>query len=216
MAKSRLRLILLVVTGLVFLFGTTSPDCGKIKKKMKRKLDRMEHAELYMGMEDEPVHELWKEKNAECALKSIIADQGSKMRTRFLAAEIYLENADSVSTLDSAVLGEIYANALAENLTGDLNMWMRDTSGLGYTGLHLLRVGEPAVRPLSVLLDNNSPGYYSGSKSAELAERWGYRVKDVAAFFIMKIRNMPFTGWSQDRDERDILIARLKMQLSGK
>jgi hypothetical protein len=197
--------------------STGGSPCPKAKKEMKKSLSRLSFDDLYAGTEQEPVHELWKKAGSACALHSLMLDTKQKPQLRFMAAEIFLENSDSLPPDSERVqLGILYTLAIRENFTGEMNSWgMRDTASVDYTGEHLVRIGTPAIPALKTLLDTPEARHYSGSKSAEMAEAWGYRVKDIAAFYILKILHRPFDGWTKSRTERDALIEQLKKELAG-
>jgi len=109
---------------------------------------------------------------------------------------------------------ERYAASLRGG-TVDLNEWgFLGVGDLGPLGLRLVACGESAVAPLSPLLDvKDSAGNYSGSKEATLGDEDRARVCDFAAFFISKIRRLPFHFHREDFARRDAEIERLKESL---
>ena len=65
------------------------------------------------------------------------------------------------------------------------------------------------VSELLNLLENEKRVYYAGSEEATLGHHYGYRVKDLAAYYISKIRNIPLE-LDEDPGKRDEAIGRLK------
>ncbi|MCW3070644.1 MAG: hypothetical protein JWO44_534 [Bacteroidetes bacterium] len=192
--------------------------CTRTKDSLVQVLGNKSLGFILGGSEnDREVLRIWKLPKGQCATISIIKDRSIDEDIRFFAAEVMLENAEEIpADIDKADLGKLYAQALSKKKM-DLNyLGMNSKDDLRYTGRHLLRIGKPAIPALATLLDNEEQLWYCcGSKASEKANAlWEYRIKDVAAFFILKIRNKPFT-WSHNPNKRDRMIKRLKRGLHG-
>jgi hypothetical protein len=107
------------------------------------------------------------------------------------------------------------AEELARRLASgqdDGNEWGLLWASPGYDGPlgeQLLAQGHAAVAPLAALLDDDAQLAYEGSKEATMAGRYGFRVKDAAAYFLGRLldRDVPFRDAPADRDPE---IQRLK------
>lgn len=82
----------------------------------------------------------------------------------------------------------------------------------GPSGKHVVQLGEPAVAALISLLDDGKQIDYGGSEEATVGNSYAYRVKDFAAFFISRIRKLPFTV-VEDPAARDHAIEQLGVQI---
>ena len=135
------------------------------------------------------------------------------MLARFLAAEIlfYKDGTFKVENLREK-LAPVYAAALSENFTESANPWGLPGVLDGLTGEHLLALGKVIVPELVKLLDNNKRIYYEGSKEATLGNHYGYRVKDLAAYYISTIKAIPFQI-DEEPIKRDGEIDTLKHKL---
>ena len=80
-------------------------------------------------------------------------------------------------------------------------------------GQHFVALGEPAVPALVSLLDDTTRLEYGGSKEATVGNSYAYRVKDFAAFYLSRIRNLPFDV-VQDPAARDKAIDALRQALT--
>ena len=132
------------------------------------------------------------------------------MLARFLAAEVLFYK-DEVHRVEEhkQKLARVYAAALADNFTEVANPWGLPGVIDGLTEEHLLAIGEPMVSELLKLLDNDKRVYYEGSEEATLGYHYGYRVKDLAAYYIGKIRNIPLE-LDEDPSRREETIEKLK------
>jgi hypothetical protein len=79
-------------------------------------------------------------------------------------------------------------------------------------GQRLISLGKDAVEPLAPLLDDASSVEYEGSKEAMVGNDLGYRVKDVAAYFIGRITGEPMK-YDEDITQRDQGIQAMKARL---
>jgi hypothetical protein len=79
----------------------------------------------------------------------------------------------------------------------------------GQIAAHVLRLGEAAIPALLPLLDDDTPVQFSGSKEATYGNRFAWRVKDIAASLISRIRGIPFEADALPA-ARDSAIVRLK------
>lgn len=160
---------------------------------------------------------IWEKDHNRCALFSIINDSAVTLKARFFAAEVALESLDTIpAEINKATLGKIYADAIAGNVFGSLNYWgMYSVGNIGPAGKHLVMIGKDAIPFLAGVLDNNEKMHYWGSKSAEVGNLKRYRAKDVAAFFILRIRAQSFE-WPESPEERNSIIDDLKTTLNIK
>jgi hypothetical protein len=170
-----------------------------------------------------PAHEqtidrVWGEPANRAALEVLTADAAQPLEARFLAAEVlFARDFTFTSRVSPAVVADIYARALEQNLTGMANSWglLYEHDDAGPVGIRFVMLGEPAVPALVRLLDNaGAPLTYAGSKEATVGNSYGYRIKDFAAYYLGRIRRIP-VGFHSDVAERDQEIARLRQQLAA-
>jgi hypothetical protein len=169
--------------------------------------------ELFFRQDRSAVDLIWKESRDGIRLERIIKDSNAEPLTRFLSAEImFSKNADFPTEDVKPVLVKVYATALKENFTGLANPWGLPGKLDGETAQHFVKLGPKAVTELVRLLDDNTGAMYGGSKEATFGNSYHYRVKDLAAFFIAKIRGIPLKI-DKDPKLRDIEIGKLKASL---
>jgi hypothetical protein len=171
------------------------------------------YLELFLRYDDQTLNGVWNQPNAPAELANLVMDSSASSQARFLAAEIlFYKDKSYPSDAAKPTLAQIYATALVENYTGIANPW-----GLpGYldsVGEHVVDLGDAAVPALVPLLDDETPLLYGGSQEATLGNSYGYRVKDMAAFFISRIKGIAYTVY-QTAAERDAEIENLKTKLS--
>lgn len=165
---------------------------------------------LFQGPDEEALGTLWNEPGVPEALATLASDPETPALARFLAAEImFYKQGMYLSKKQKKQIASVYATALAENFTGAANTWGLPDVLDGLAGEHLLALGEAAVPGLKTLLDDDRRVYYEGSKEATLGNSYRYRVKDLAAFYISKIRNISFKV-DEDPNKRDQEIEKLK------
>lgn len=139
------------------------------------------------------------------------------MKARFLACEVLFDKHFTfVPGVGPAAVAEIYAHALAHNLTGVANSWglLYEHDDAGPVGIRFVMIGEPAVPALVGLLDDASrPLGYAGGEDATVGNAYGFRVKDFAAFYLGRIKriSVAFHQCLEDRDrEISALIQTLR------
>lgn len=154
-------------------------------------------------------------------LEAIYLDCNHPSEVRFLAAEIILSKFNKYPIKKyNTILSNLYGTALTN--TGDktgnfrlsANLWgyLYEMDDVGVLGNHFIQLGDEAVPELYKLLDNEEQVLYDGSRDATIGNEYQYRIKDFAAFYISKIKNIPVKFY-QDFDERDKEIERLKKLL---
>lgn len=135
---------------------------------------------------------------------ALVVDRGASGEARFLAAELWFDgHRELPDGADAADVAAVYARALAEGWTGAANPWGLPGT-IGPVGRHLMRLGAAAVPALSARLDDETPVVYGGSEEAALGDRYGYRVKDLAAFYAARLAPVPYavvdTPGARDRE----------------
>lgn len=170
---------------------------------------------------DEPARSepAWKDGAGRADLVSIVADTTVAFKARFLAAEIlFVRDTSFPKGMDLALLGKLYASALAKPVAG-ANEWGKPfdhgESSHGIIGKHLLRIGAAAVPALATLLDNERKLFYSGGdKSTEIPNSYRLRINDFAAFYISELK-----GWKyhcpKSRLVRNMHIHKLKRKINA-
>jgi hypothetical protein len=165
---------------------------------------------LFQQSNDVVLKDVWNTPNAPEALEAIVVSSNAPQLARFLAAEILIyQGVVQQAEKHGQELAQVYAAALAGNFTEVANSWGLPGVTNGLAEDHLLAIGEPMVPELLKLLDNEQRVYYEGSQEATLGHHFGYRVKDLAAYYLSKIRNIPFE-LDEDPGKRDTGIMRLK------
>jgi hypothetical protein len=177
------------------------------------RLTELGYVGLFQQSDKTALKDIWNAPGAPDALEAIAASDNAPMLDRFLAAEIlFNEGEGRRAERYKQVLAAVYAHAFADNFTKVANPWGLPGVMGGLVGQHLLAVGEPMVSELLYLLDNGTRIYYAGSQEATLAHHYGYRVKDLAAYYISKIKNIPLE-LDEDPIKRDDAIEKLKSEL---
>lgn len=165
---------------------------------------------LFQQSDEVDLKAIWNASGAPEALESIAASSNAPMLARFLAAEILLYQGEVFRVVKrKQELARVYAVALADNFTEVANAWGLPGIIDGLAEEHLLTIGEPMVSELLNLLDNEKRIYYEGSQEATLGHHYGYRVKDLAAYYISKITNT-LLELDEDPSIRDTAIEKLK------
>ena len=177
---------------------------------LANRLVELGHMGLYQQSDEVALADIWNTPGAPEALETLALSPDAPMLARFLAAEVlfYKEGVHRVEK-HKQKLARVYAAALADNFTETANPWGLPGVLDGLTGEHLLAIGEPMVSELINLLDNDKRVYYEGSQEATLGHHYGYRVKDLAAYYIGKIRNIPLK-LDEDPGRRDETIEKMK------
>lgn len=150
------------------------------------------------------------------SLLAVARDDSCGPNARLNACELLLRRDEKTfkGLIGEATVAGVYASALRAG-AADLNEWgFLGVGDVGALGLRLVGCGEHAVAALLPLLDvKRSAGSYSGSKEATLGDDDFARVCDFAAFFISRVRRLPFKFHRDDFAQRDAEIERLKDSL---
>jgi hypothetical protein len=177
---------------------------------LANRLTSLGYVRLFEQPDETALESIWHEASAPESLVALTYDPDTPALARFLAAEILFRmNGLPPSAESKKQLAAIYATALAQNLTETANPWGLPDALDGPVGEHLLELGDNAVPQLMDLLNDDRPVSYAGSQEATLGHFYGFRVKDLAAAYIGKIRNIPFTV-DQDPRARDKEIDKLR------
>lgn len=191
----------------------TGGDAGR--EALVRRLLELGYVELFHRADVSAADGLRDEPGGRERLRALMLDEGAPGRARFLAAEVLsLGDAGDASPADAAALAPVYPAALASGWTEWGNAWGVPGEVEGPAGRHLQALGRAAVESLSELLENDTPVRYSGSQVATLGNRFGFRVKDLALYFIRRIRGEPLDV-RQDPAERDGQISSLRAALAA-
>lgn len=145
-------------------------------------------------------------------LKAIVIDEKAPTKARLLACEVLIKNEftflrDEEVKIDR--VAAIYTNALVNNTTGMANSW-----GFLYEpiGIMLVMLGEEAIPELVKLLDNETIHRYHGSEEATVGNGYQFRVKDFAAYYICRIKNIEAI-YHKTHAAQDTEIEKLKVFL---
>jgi hypothetical protein len=184
--------------------------------KMAKKLTDLGFIELFHRLTPEALESIWNLPGAAKTLEQVAVNPDVSKLASFLAAEIlFRKQADYPPAQAKQQLAETYAIALASNYPQLTNAWGMPGRLDGLAGQHLVALGEAIVPDLNPLLKNATAMIYSGSREASEGNRFHYRVKDFAAFFISQILGLHFEV-HEDPSRRDEEIKRLQKMLSAK
>ena len=177
---------------------------------------------LFLSIDESDLDSIWSKPGGPDRLKELVRTSVLPWQARFLAAEIcFARQPDFPPQEALPVLAEIYTTALAQTgvLTGDFyfpaNRWgfLYEFDDPGEVGQHLVSLGEAAVPGLVSLLDNNDAVLYEGSREAVVGNEYQFRVKDIAAFYLGKIRHIPVKYYREPK-KRNVEIKRLQQLLT--
>lgn len=185
---------------------------------LEAKLIETGYRELLMFGEQGQATNIWADGKNKEQLEEIIASSSS-LHAKFLAAETLRYFKVTPDAANYKTLAEAYAYALAhtsadrENsvqLNGNSWGFLYEENDAGYLGAQFIQFGEAAILPLTKLLDDDAGRFlYEGSEEAMIGNAYQYRVKDFAAFYISRIKNIPIRFF-KDFTQRDKEIERLK------
>ncbi|WP_298420674.1 hypothetical protein [uncultured Kordia sp.] len=166
---------------------------------------------------------IWKHDLNRGKLYNIISSKNSSLLGRFLASEVVFMNDAEINEKYYEVISESYVyalektNMLDENFIGiNGNSWgfLYEEEAIGVLGKRLIKFGNKAIPHLTELLVIEGKVLYIGSGDALIGNRYQYRIKDFAAFYISKIKDIPMTFY-QNFEKRDAEIERLKELLEN-
>jgi hypothetical protein len=171
------------------------------------------YVSLFMSMDEADLNQIWSAPDARTNLAALVLDENAEPEARFLAAEVLFVK-DSRYPPDKAktTLASVYAAALSRNYTKMANPWGLPDDLDGAAGQHFVALGDAAVPKLTELLDNTTSVRYGGSSEATYGNSYQYRVKDLAAFYLSKIRGIAYTV-HESPQERDAEIEKLRAKL---
>src|SRR5690606_14162510 len=148
----------------------------------------------------------------------IIESPTSSMEGKFLAAEILRHYQVAFEPQHKEDLINAYAYTLKHTssergnpvrLNGNVWGLLYNEDDLGDLGQQMVRFGPAAIPALGKLLEDSAGRIlYEGSEEALIGNGYRYRIKDFAAFYISKIKNIP-VRFHQDLEKRDKEIERL-------
>jgi hypothetical protein len=148
------------------------------------------------------------------SLVAVVQDHSAPLIARLYACDILLRRhqAKYLSLLGRETVAAIYVSAFADRVTVDLNPWaFLNLDEVGPLGQSLAACGESAVAKLVPLLDiDRAAGVYNGSEEAKEGNADRARVCDFAAFFIAKIKQLPYRFHRDDFSLRDAENDRVK------
>jgi hypothetical protein len=164
--------------------------------------------------------ELWKSASQQ-DFERLVGDTKTSPLARFLASQILLgKDMTFFSRTDLNSLSKVYVQALLGNYTKAMSDWgfVQSNDDMGAVGSIFLVFGKRSVPELVKLLGDETVVDYerltpdaSGFDPTRLRR---VRVKDFAALYISKIRNVPIE-FKIAFDERDSEIARLESKVSS-
>ena len=188
-------------------------------KLFEKKILQYNYFELRQIEDTLILDKLWNHGEKRDLLKKVIQSEMTSKKSKFLAATILFEFNDIMDKELHENLSNVYAYALrhtSEKFDNDMqlnaNLWgfLFEEDDLGTLGMQYVSFGDLAMPSLIKLLnDSDDEIYYEGSEEATLGNDYQYRVKDFAAFYISKIKDIPITFY-QDFEKRDAEIKRLQ------
>ncbi len=171
------------------------------------------YPELFLRLDQTALDRVWRDGAGRDALRDIVAGPHVPVAARFLAAEIlFAREPGFPADADPAELAGIYAAALVANVTWMANPWGMPGELDGPVAQHALALGAAAVPAFTALLDDDTELSYGGSQEATLGNSYRYRVKDVAASLVARIRGLPHPTRVEPA-ARDADIDRLRRHL---
>ena len=167
---------------------------------------------------DQIIVDIWSEAGGVAPLKAIVINEEAPTKARLLACEVLMQN-DFTFLRDEDVkidrVAAIYTDALVNNTTDMANSWglLYKHRDEGPIGIMLVMLGEEAIPELVKLLDNETIHLYDGSKEATIGNSYRFRVKDFAAYYICRIKNIEAV-YHETHAARDTEIEKLKTLLA--
>jgi hypothetical protein len=160
-------------------------------QELVAELAKLGYLNLFMRAGTEHMDGLWTAAQGPDKLEAVALDPAVPWESRFLAAEILFRKRDNFPRADQReVLAAAYVDALEGATIG--NLWGLPGELNGPAGQHLMSLGEPVTERLATLLDDDRAVLYIGSQDATWGNRFKFRVKDFAAFFLCSIKNLPY------------------------
>ena len=168
-------------------------------------------------IQDQIINTVWAEAGGVPRLKAIVIDEKAPLKARLLACEVLLKKDFSFLHHEDVNIGRvaaIYTNSLINNVTGMANSWglLYEYNDAGPIGIVFIILGEEAIPELVKLLNNNKKPFYHGESAATIGNAYRFRIKDFAAFYICRIKNLNCV-YHKTRLARDAAIRKLKASL---
>jgi len=168
---------------------------------------------LFQRLTPDALDALWREGAGRSELARVALDPSRNALARFLAAEVLFAKVPGYPPAAARpALARVYAEALAQGFAGSANPWGLPDDGNGPLAQHALKLGAAMLPALVPLLDDAGGIPYVGSREATAGNRYAYRVKDIAAALIARIRGEPWTV-NPDPAVRDRAIDALHRRL---
>jgi len=190
-------------------------------RSLGRKLTSRGYEALFTGADHERLlDEIWASA-PQHEFEGLAGDTGAPSLARFLSSQVLLrKDMTFLSRTDLNSLSGVYIQALLGNYTGTMTDWgfLRSNEDLGVAGSVFLVFGEQSVHQLAELLNDTTVVDYerpspdvSGFDRTRLQR---VRIKDFAALYLSKIKNLPVT-FEVTFEQRDKEIIKLKRKLSA-
>jgi len=179
---------------------------------LSQQLTALGYEGLFLQPGNAALDRLWAEPGMADQLAQLAVTAEAPLDARFLAAEILFERQPDYPPEGANVaLALVYAHALQTTDMG--NLWGLPGEISPFAGQHLVALGKPIIAELMPLLEDARPVFYEGSEEATLGNRYQYRVKDFAAFFLSHLCGVAYPV-HQDPGQRDRKIAALRPRLA--
>lgn len=170
--------------------------------------------ELFLRMDETLLNEIWSYPGNRDKLYELITDHDAPEEARFLSSEIlFLKEKKFPPDNLKNELSQLYASILGQGGSVNANIWGLPGFLNGGTGQHVVALGQTIVKDFSSLLQNTGRVYYEGSRDATQGNAYKYRIKDLAAFFLATVLNIPYTVYKEP-ESRDEEIEGLKQNLN--
>lgn len=169
------------------------------------------------AIQEQIIQTVWQEAGGVAPLKAVVANKEATTKARLIAHEILLKKEFTYMAGDPdliAKVAKVYADALANNITEMANSWglLYEHDDAGPVGISFIMLEKYAIPELVKLLNNTTPLLYIGSKESTIGNAYQFQVKDAAAYYICRIKNIT-PVYHETRADRDAEIERLKLLL---
>lgn len=186
-----------------------TPDAASVASRLKQAT----FTGLFERLDHKTLDDIWDNGRARGALEELVADASADPQSRFLAAEILFARLPGYPPRQATGdLAGIYAAALRAVPEHGANAWGLPGRVDGQLGRHVFALGAVAIPQLRGLLNDARAVGYEGSQDATLGNSFHFRVKDISASLIARIRGLPFAP-EKDPAARDNAIRELTSNL---
>ncbi len=189
---------------------------------LEKKLTEIGYNGLFQSGESNRAVGIWDNGRNREQLNQLIANPDAAPHAVFLAAEVLRHFQIEQNPANYNALAKAYAYALKHScidkaefwgLAGNLWGFLYEEDNAGYLGKQLIKYGNAAVPYLVDLLHQKEGTIlYIGSEDATIGNGYRYRVKDFAAYYLSKIKNIP-VQFHRELEERDKEIDQLEIKL---